>query len=419
MLESATVRSLDISADELVGKLLTLARSEPVAILDSCGVGYLDSHLLIAGILPIEAQEISDPSGEQVLAEFEKAHEGDEAVIFTLSYDLGRKLLGMATRHERRDEPDAYIARFPALVVHDYRNATTRIVGDEGQFDAIQDRIREAVPFVSVEPPPVEVNSNFSRSEYLQAVASIQERIRCGDTYQTNLTHQLTARLDERVTPQSIFARLRRDHRPPFSAFIERENSTVVSASPERFFSVAKNRITTSPIKGTRPRGITPDEDARLETELLTSRKDFAENTMIVDLLRNDLGRVCEFGSVRVEKLCDLEEHPTFFHLVSTISGELRNDASIADILRAVFPCGSITGAPKISTMRIIDEIETAPRGLSMGAIGYYIPEDRFGFAETLDLSVAIRTMTIRDNVATFNVGGGITIDSEPEAEWD
>ena len=152
---------------------------------------------------------------------------------------------------------------------------------------------------------------------------------------------------------------------------------------------------------------------------LLMSEKDRAENTMIVDLLRNDIGRVCEFGSVNIEKLCDLEEHPTLFHLVSTISGQLMPNARFSDVLRAVFPCGSITGAPKISTMRIIDRIENSARGLSMGAIGYYVPSERFGMPETLDLSVAIRTMVIRNNVATFNVGGGITIDSDPVSEYD
>jgi len=140
---------------------------------------------------------------------------------------------------------------------------------------------------------------------------------------------------------------------------------------------------------------------------------------MIVDLLRNDLGRVCEYGSVKVVSLCEPQVLPTVFHLVSTISGELRQDARLSDVLRAVFPCGSITGAPKISTMKIIDEIETAPRGLSMGAIGYHIPGEGFGMAETIDLSVAIRTMVIRDSVATFNVGGGITIDSDPVQEWE
>jgi anthranilate/para-aminobenzoate synthase component I len=140
---------------------------------------------------------------------------------------------------------------------------------------------------------------------------------------------------------------------------------------------------------------------------------------MIVDLLRNDIGRVCEYGSVKVEKLCEVEAHPTFFHLVSTVSGDLRDDVNMSDILTALFPCGSITGAPKISTMRIIEQIETVNRGLSMGAIGYSIPADRFGMPKTTDLSVAIRTMTIEDDLASFNVGGGIVIDSDPESEYE
>jgi anthranilate/para-aminobenzoate synthase component I len=148
---------------------------------------------------------------------------------------------------------------------------------------------------------------------------------------------------------------------------------------------------------------------------------------MIVDLLRNDIGRICRFGSVEVVKLCELEEHPTLFHLVSTIEGELRENLNFSDIIKAVFPCGSITGAPKIRTMQIIDELETAPRGLSMGAIGYWIPNSKFQIPNsktfdsrlsTLDLSVAIRTMVIRGNEAVFNVGGGITIESVPEDEF-
>jgi para-aminobenzoate synthetase component 1 len=283
------------------------------------------------------------------------------------------------------------------------------------------------------EPSSTVVGSNFTRDQYLAAIDDIRERIRAGDTYQTNLTQQLSATLDDTNSPQQVFWRVRRDHPAPFSAFIKRPNSYVVSASPERFFKIEaggrntsgsecasrKRMISTSPIKGTRPRGKTLDEDERLKSDLLSSSKDMAENTMIVDLLRNDLGRVCEYGSVEVTKLCDVEEHPTFFHLVSTIEGRLREDAGFADILRALFPCGSITGAPKISTVRIIDEIENMDRGLSMGAIGYHIPGEGFECEETLDLSVAIRTMVVRDGEATFNVGGGITIDSDPGSEYD
>jgi para-aminobenzoate synthetase component 1 len=152
---------------------------------------------------------------------------------------------------------------------------------------------------------------------------------------------------------------------------------------------------------------------------LLSSEKDLAENVMIVDLLRNDIGRICRFGSVKIEKLCDLETHPTLYHLVSTVRGELRENIEFSDILKAVFPCGSITGAPKIRTMRIIDELETAPRGLSMGAIGYSIQSSKFNVQNSIDLNVAIRTMVVKDNEAIFNVGGGIVIDSVPDLEYE
>ena len=168
-----------------------------------------------------------------------------------------------------------------------------------------------------------------------------------------------------------------------------------------------------APIKGTMRRGKTAEEDSRLREQLERSPKDLAENVMIVDLLRNDIGRVCEFGSVKPVKLCELETHESLFHLVSTIEGQLRDTVKTSDLLKATFPCGSITGAPKISAMQILDRIETARRNLSMGAIGY------FGFDGSTDLNVAIRTMTIQNQTAVFNVGGGIVADSEPVAEYD
>jgi anthranilate/para-aminobenzoate synthase component I len=253
---------------------------------------------------------------------------------------------------------------------------------------------------------------------------------------------------------------LRKNYPAPFAAFLQRNDSTVISASPERFFRVESQEsrveskklsdtrlstldsrlISAFPIKGTRPRGQTVEEDLKLQNELLKSAKDRAENVMIVDLLRNDLGRICEFGSIKVEKLCDLETHPTVFHLVSNISGALRENVNFSDIIHAVYPCGSITGAPKIRTMQIIDELETAPRGLSMGAIGFSIPNSKFQIPNSkfqiqdiknethhsslithhyLDLSVAIRTMVVRGKTAVFNVGGGIVIDSVAESEYE
>ncbi len=455
------MHEINITGDELVSALLNLASRETVGILDSCGVGHLGSHLLIAGIKPVEVLEISNDDPNATLSILDEKLSGEFAAVFTISYDFGLKLLGIDCKSPRVSkgvtpdiannalvytlasacEPDIFLARFDALIIHDYDTGKTNIVGDSNKFDTISRKIERNISNLrsEISNKQTSITSNFTKDEYLAAIETIKERIRRGETYQTNLTQQLAAKLPDGLTPEIIFQRLRRDHPAPFAAFIKRRDSTVISASPERFFRVSSTRvssphvskgssqtITTSPIKGTRPRGQTPAEDAQLRQDLLHSPKDRAENTMIVDLLRNDLGRVCEYGSVGVEKLCDLEEHPTLFHLGSTISGDLRPDAKLSDILRAVFPCGSITGAPKISTMRIINGIETADRGLSMGAIGYYVPGyDRsldFGLwtlDSIYDLSVAIRTMVIRDQTATFNVGGGIVIDSDPESEYE
>ena len=325
------------------------------------------------------------------------------------------------------DDPDIFIALFDELLVHDYDSGRTQIVGESDTAGTLSDLIETHRGEIEPAHPTQSAGratSNFTKAEYVTAVERVREYIRSGDTYQTNLTQQLTCTLPPGATPESIYWRLRRDHPAPFSAFLRRPGSTVVSASPERFFRVSETGIIeASPIKGTRRRGEDAGSDRMLRTELLSSEKDRAENTMIVDLLRNDLGRVCNFGSVEVTKLCDLEEHPTLFHLVSTIRGSLRSGIKFSEILRATFPCGSITGAPKVRTMDIIAEIENTSRGLSMGAIGAFFPPtwklQSAGIDSVFDVSVAIRTMVIREGEAVFNVGGGIVIDSDPEKEFE
>ena len=419
MLKFRQVQQVALTADELVRGLLKLSETEHVSILDSCGVGHLGSHLLIAGIDPLAVQEHDSIDGEASLAKLQSAVDSRAACIFTISYDLGRKLQGLTRGLEISREPDAFIAHYGALIVHDYDTGETRIGGSPSRWQVIEEKLCAATgqPLSDAGcQQPVTASSCLSKSEYLDRVHETQELIREGLTYQTNLTQQISVTSSD---AGGAFAKLRRDHPAPFAAYIKRLYSTVVSASPERFFRTDGGRIETSPIKGTRRRGMSADEDESLRYDLRTSTKDCAENTMIVDLLRNDLGRVCEYGSVRVDRLCELEEHPTLFHLVSTVSGDLRGDANFADIVRALFPCGSITGAPKINTMRIIDELEPTPRGLSMGAIGYSIPHDFYGLEPTVDLSVAIRTIVFRGQTATFNVGGGITIDSDPEQEYE
>lgn len=431
-----------ISADELVGKLLVLSETEQVCILDSCGASHLGSHFLICGVNPLETFEISNENPENTLKFLdEKLENNNPFAIFTISYDFGLKLekIKPSQKEFSHDEPDVFLALFDCLFVHDYNTKETCLIGNKNRFDGLEKALNSAKSPNFRQSLNSKLESNFTKAEYLETIEKIKESIRRGDTYQTNLTQQFRAELPKSLSPQQIFYNLRKNHPAPFASFIQRNDSTVISASPERFFKVEKSRsphisenanesntiISTSPIKGTRPRGKNAKEDESLRKELLKSEKDLAENVMIVDLLRNDLGRICEFGSVKVEKLCDLEEHPTLFHLVSTVSGKLRKKIRFSDIIRAVFPCGSITGAPKIRTMQIIDQLETANRGLSMGAIGYSMKNGKWKAENSekhifhlTDLSVAIRTMVIKAREAIFNVGGGIVIDSIPEEEY-
>lgn len=440
------MHKLNLSADELVESLLSLPSELNLCLLDSCGVSHLNSHLLVAGINPVEILEMKDEAAEKTLEILdEKLSHSELNAIFTISYDFGLKLNQIKSRHRNPTEPDVFLALFDVLIIHDYNTHTTYLTGNENKFDEIEKLL---LSVTSRNFPQLSENStitsNFTQKGYIEAVEKIQEFIRCGDTYQTNLTQQIRAELPENLTPEMIFYTLRKSHPAPFASFIQRKNDVVISASPERFFKVEKAEgrrakgegrlISVSPIKGTRPRGKDAAEDFLLRNELLNSEKDRAENVMIVDLLRNDIGKICEYGTVEVEKLCDLEEHSTLFHLVSTVSGQLRPNLEFSEILRATFPCGSITGAPKLRTMKIIDELETASRGLSMGAVGFATRQKVKGKRQNLktktlhsplstlhsyDLSVAIRTMTIRRREAIFNVGGGIVIDSDPTSEYE
>ena len=416
------MREIKISSDRLVLSLLSISESADVCILDACSDVYPDSNLLIAGINPIETLKFTDDDPENTLRNFNKIMIRTRlAGIFTIAYDFGLKLEKITPREKEfsnATEPDIFLALFECLIIHNYRTRQTFLDGTFQKFDEIIERIFSHQPNKNIkfdEKPCSNINmkSNFAKEEYLQTVKKIQKYIACGDTYQTNLTQQFRAELPVNLSPQKIFWRLRKNHPAPFSAFIKRIDDTIISASPEKFCVVKNQTIFCAPIKGTRPRGKSIAEDEILKRELLSSAKDQAENIMIVDLLRNDIGKICRYGSVEVEKLCSLETHPTYHHLVSTLRGKLNYKTSFSEIIKAIFPCGSITGAPKIRTMQIIDKLETANRGLSMGAIGY------FGFDKTLEMSVAIRTLTIKNNQAVFNVGGGIVIDSDPESEYE
>jgi len=345
--------------------------------------------------------------------------------------------LGYETGHAVEDLPDeglddlglpdlAFMVADEVLV-HDHNSGETHLLvtgrgatAREAQADAsVRTReIRELLnaPIVDNGTPSEEntdgkIRAQFSRDAYMEAVENCREHILAGDVFEICLTHRLEADLP--FHPWQLYKRLRKINPAPFASWLKFSDFQVVSASPERFLKLDHNRIAESrPIKGTRPRGENPWDDRKLHDELQNSEKDRSENVMIVDLVRNDLGKVAEIGSVEVPELLVVEAYATVFQLVSTIRGKLQSDFDAFDLVRACFPGGSMTGAPKIEAMKIIDDIEPVKRGIYSGAIGYF---DRSG---TMDLSIVIRTAVCKDGRATFGVGGAIVADSDPAQEY-
>jgi para-aminobenzoate synthetase component 1 len=255
------------------------------------------------------------------------------------------------------------------------------------------------------------LRSSFTHRGYLDAVTRVREYIIAGDIFQANLSQRLDAPLEE--DPWHLYRRLREVNPAPFAAYLEFDGLHLASASPERFLRLdPTGEVETRPIKGTRPRGLSPLHDAALSRSLQESEKDRAENLMIVDLLRNDLSRVCRPGSVRVPELFALEPYRTVHHLVSTVIGRLGPGRDATDLLAATFPGGSITGAPKVRAMEIIAELEPSRRGPYCGSVGY------LSVTGAMDTSIVIRTFVVLGGRAWFSVGGGIVADSDPEAEY-
>lgn len=266
-------------------------------------------------------------------------------------------------------------------------------------------------------PEGIEFDSNFSRADYERAVASVVERIRCGELFQANISQRLTARVDAHWSAFHAFQSAATEGSAPFAAFFSLGDDVLFSLSPERFFSISrspngKRRIVAEPIKGSRPRGKTREEDVRLLGDLVTDPKERAENIMIADLTRNDLSRICGDHTVCEAKICEPVTYAEIHHLVSRIEGDLREEVDAVDALRALFPCGSVTGAPKMQAMTVIAETEGVGRGPYCGAIGYV--DDRGG----ADFSVAIRSAIVDGGMVHLPIGGGVTLRSDPSSEY-
>ncbi|KNZ41817.1 aminodeoxychorismate synthase component I [Acetobacterium bakii] len=317
--------------------------------------------------------------------------------------------------------PDCFMGFYDGIIIIDHQQNKTYIaaLGIEEKPEDILDRIKLIIEqdvkvlmrqdFKSNKN--LEFTGNFTKAEYMNALDAIHDYIRAGDIYQTNMTQRFECELQ--LTPLELYGALRKINPAPFASYIDFGEGQIVCSSPERFIQIKGRNIETRPIKGTMPRGKTPVEDNENRNTLINSDKDKAELLMIVDLERNDIGKICKSGSVKVPELYKLEEYETVFHLVATVIGELRDDVDAVDAIKATFPGGSITGAPKIRAMEIIDELEPTQRNIYTGSIGY------IGFNGDLDLNIVIRTILCKDKKAYLQVGGGIVWDSQNESEYE
>lgn len=343
--------------------------------------------------------------------------------IGSFSYDLKNQLERLPETAERDlDYPEIWLGFYNWALVCDHDANALYMVVSEWEHD--QDRcyeeisayIKEKTSSVAVRKLPERsiapiFETNMTKEHYLGAIERVRDYIRSGDIYQVNYTQRFKTTFEG--TPLTLYGKMRQVNPAPFAAYIDTGKFQVVSASPERFIRICDRIIETRPIKGTRPRGSTPEEDEINRKELIDSEKDQAELLMIVDLERNDLGRLAETGSVEVTELFKLETYATVFHLVATVKARLKENLDVVDCLRATFPGGSITGAPKIRAMEIIDELEPTARNLYTGSIGY------IGYNGDADLNIVIRTILCQGQNAWFHVGGGIVWDSDPLMEYE
>lgn len=333
-------------------------------------------------------------------------------------YDLGRRIERLpASASDVDGLPEMRIGIHDWAVVVDHEACETWLVG-RGRERRTRERWDDLVARLSADRDDTSlafeatggVVASLDEALYGERFDRIQDYIRDGDCYQVNFA--LRFEVPVRGDPWHGYLALRARNPSPFGAYLGYGDFAILSLSPERFLRLRGRHVETQPIKGTRPRGATAEQDARLKAELVASTKDRAENLMIVDLLRNDLGRVCRPGSIHVSRLFDVESFATVHHLVSAVTGELRDNEDAPGLLRACFPGGSITGAPKIRAMEIIEELEPYRRGVYCGAIGY------IGFNGDMDTSIAIRTLVTKEGRAWFWAGGGIVADSRRDAEF-
>ena len=432
-------------------EIFKLYEKEPLcAFLDSSLVNDLGQYSVIGrcpylklvkdgGNFWINGKQEEEMSFEDYMRKYLMEHEDSNdtglpimsGAIGYFSYDYGREQMEVPSGEEELVKiPEAVWTFYDCFIIEDRNEKKTYLVANGITNDAWKQicEMEESIlklgenseTYIYSEDTDdtiikkvyeIKVQSNFEKEPYKRAIGQMIRYINEGDIYIANMTRHLVIESDK--PPLKVFYDLRKNNPSPFGAYMDLGEYQIVCASPERFLKMKDHHVTTRPIKGTRKRGHTPEEDALLRQELQQSEKDKSELLMIVDLERNDLNRVCKPGSVKVTELFTVEEYATVFHLVSSIEGELEEGKNAMDLLEAAFPGGSITGAPKYRAMEIIDELEHGKRNLYTGSIGY------LSLDGSCDLNIVIRTALHKDGRYHLGVGGGITAESELEFEYE
>ena len=336
--------------------------------------------------------------------------------LCAFSYELGGMFEPSVGMADDPDFPLAWLIRIPAAILIERASGRCVLMAESGQpglLDAMARDLQQSLPPVPALPQPVALHED-DPAAFLAGVARIQDYIRAGDVFQVNLSRGWRAAFAEPVAPAALFMRLMQKNPAPFSALVQMEDWAIVSSSPERLARLGRDgALETRPIAGTHPRNEDADEDAAQRMRLQAHPKERAEHVMLVDLERNDLGRVCEPGSVKVPALMEIASYRHVHHIESTVCGKLRYDRTVFDALRALFPGGTITGCPKVRTMQIIHELEQTPRRSYTGSVGYINRDGSF------DLNILIRSFLLRERQLGFRAGAGIVADSLAQRELD
>lgn len=335
------------------------------------------------------------------------------------SYDFGRKIETLpSTAIDDINIPKCILNFYDNFIIIDnkekeiYVTAVGKLIDCDRSIDKIEKVIySDYIIENDKNEYSIEIESNFEKDQYLKTIDKVKNYIEEGDIYICNLTQRLKVKTNKK--PIDVFSKLRRINPSPFGGYIDYDDFKIVSSSPERFLRMKNGYIETVPIKGTRRRGSNKEEDNILREELRNSEKDKSELLMIIDLERNDLSKVCKENSIKVKELFSIEEYATVFHLVTKVTGEIKEDKTVIDLIKATFPGGSITGAPKIRAMEIIEELEGVRRGIYTGVLGY------IGFDNSCDLSIIIRTILFKEDYGYIGVGGGITYESDRDFEFE